>query len=129
MSDGNAKNIDPAELLRHLADVAIRLKVRDDRGKNDTVIRAEMLIRRIFGQDSQYLDRLSAIRFYGYGDIGPTWESAKAELASILHTAAEELDLFGVLANTPVSQKMPTSRKVFVVHGHEDGLKETIAAC
>lgn len=31
--------------------------------------------------------------------------------------------------NTPVDSGKPTSRRVFIVHGHDDGLKETVARC
>src|SRR3990172_7733873 len=88
----------PQELLRDLARDASLLSYGDEPDRYRVVSRAEMLLRRVFGPEHQYVDALSNIKFY-YAYDGTTerrqerWHQAASALTSLLTTATDELDL------------------------------------
>lgn len=103
--------------------------------------RAEMVIRKIFGSDSKYLQDLkdigfSPVVFFGGGrDIeadGRIWESGRRSFINLLSTMIEELQLFsGQPENSSVEQTVSPvsldSREIFVVHGHDEAMKTSVA--
>ena len=100
--------------------------------------RASLYLTKAFGDSSHYLKEIAAVRFY------PTvskmdkvenqqrraqarWEGLR-KLVTIIEVAIEDLELSA--KSNAVGQhrvKESTGRKVFVVHGHDDGLKDTVA--
>jgi len=86
-----------------------------------------MLLRRLFGQDTRYVSDLDEIEFYSaYGDPSQSWERGRQQMANLLRTAIDELELFGGQPAAFV-QGQEVERKVFVVHGHDEALKQTVA--
>lgn len=97
--------------------------------------RSEMVIRNILGQDSKYLKDLADIRFYSMihpaspGSEARAWRSGHASFENLLKTLEEELRLFAKPAPSYSKTKpSPVSnRDVFIVHGHDDAMKEAAA--
>lgn len=99
--------------------------------------RGAMILRRVFGDKNQYVASWNAIAVRAAYSYDPArtrelhqdaWESARKQCVNLLSAAAEELTTFGP-TSTPAaaSNREVASRKVFVVHGHDEGLKQTLA--
>jgi len=133
-------------LLSDLRDRADCLSFEDTRELDAIKRQAEMLIRNIFGADSKYLTDLKSIGFFPTGPViyvsgmkdttdyeGP-WNSGKDRLLNLLDTMKEELVLFGP-AEAAVEQKGMqevgsgelVSKGVFIVHGHDEEMKQSVA--
>src|SRR5438874_223030 len=125
---------DPQELLKDLSDSINSLGYRDGNARDALVRRTDMLIRNLFGPDSKYLGDLSKIHFYPmYAPStleaqSATWNSACNNLKNLIGTMQEELRLFGdtaVVRAKPISK--PTAKDIFVVHGHDEAMKVSVA--
>jgi predicted nucleotide-binding protein len=102
--------------------------------------RVQELLKEVFGS-SGYLLRFRQINFrpisYTMGgprrwhaDPAHAWRQALPEAARVLREAVEEADILtgasSVSAPTS-SDSRPHGNKVFVVHGHDDAIRETVA--
>lgn len=115
------------ERLGELVRKSLGLAYGDDGGRDHVKRQAEMLLRRLFGQDTEYVSDLDEIQFYSaYGDTAADWRRGSQQMANLLSTAMDELELFG---GEPAAfgQGQVVERKVFVVHGHDEALKQTVA--
>lgn len=128
------------ELLEALSKEVDALEFKAEEKLDASRRRTEMLIRRIFGDDSKYLEDLSQITFHSMvwysgmtdEDERPSWNSGKVRLKNLIKTMIEELTLFGSTDNggeqassDRVEQVMEQS--IFVVHGHDEEMKQSIA--
>ena len=123
------------ELIQSLIRMADELPDRD-RDKLDALRRrAEMIIRRLFGESSKYLNDLARVSFTPrvfpssgeYED--QCWRTGTSEILNLFNTMSEELKLFGG-AKKPRTARKTSERplnRVFVVHGHDDGMKQAVA--
>ena len=129
---------DGSALLSDLIDQAKGLPYGEEAARDRLIKRTEMILRRL-DADAKYLADLENIRFHPM--IGgassdykiSSWESGRDEVVNLLTTALEEFETFGggaiapkkasSSATNPVSQ----GRDVFLVHGHDVGLKQTVA--
>ncbi len=132
-----SKELELLEALRMEVD-ALEFKAED---KLDACKRrAEMLIRRIFGDSSKYLKDLSEIRFHSMvwfsgmtdEDERPSWNSGKIGLQNLVKTMIEELTLFGSAngegePSSPSRAEQVIEQSIFVVHGHDEEMKQSIA--
>lgn len=93
-----------------------------------------MVIRRQFGPDHEYLESFRRIGFYppyspsGEHDKMAYWESGKRRAAALLNTMIHELELDEW--EQVQREKVPTvqsSNRVFVVHGHDNEMKQAVA--
>jgi predicted nucleotide-binding protein len=97
--------------------------------------RAEMIIRNVFGPTSKYLKDLNDIDFYP--GVYPTtserkreaWQEGVDQLLNLLNTMEEELKLFQLTVNKTSTQTQPrkSSRQIFIVHGHDEEMKQSVA--
>lgn len=104
----------------------------------------EMYIRNIFGNDSRYINDLVGISFFPM--IYPadeqykrsSWESGYISLTNLISTMLEELIIFSGEADdldkkiNPIDNKInPFSdeynNKIFIVHGHDEAMKQSVA--
>lgn len=111
----------------------------DDEGALDAWRRrAEMVVRKIFGPDSKYLLDLQGLDFYPMSyPAEPSWErrcweNGKRAAANLISTMAEELTLCldtqaPTVSSRTGAQAAAPSNSVFVVHGHDDAMKEAVA--
>lgn len=107
----------------------------DDGALDLALQRTHMALRRIFGDNSSYLRQLSDLTFRP--GIYPTTQQAVEEafrsgirsLSNLLKTAEEELRLSHdeEAALSPQPSQSAASRRIFVVHGHDDALKHEVA--
>lgn len=121
-------------LLRALVQQNESLGYRDDTGLDQLKRRAEMILKQIFGNKTKYSEDLNDISFYPR--IAPSseeyktqqWNSGKGSLKNLLLTALEEVDLSEAAPEgSPPERKTVVGRKVFVVHGHDEALKQMVA--
>ena len=130
---------DHRTLLTDLLDDSSRISYGDDEALTRFKQRGSMILRNIFRDYGGYLWKWNAVDFdpafsFGGDDAQrdqQAWHSGMNECTALLQTAIDELELFGQdAADTPskdTTTEPPSSRRVFVVHGHDDGLKETVA--
>jgi len=123
------------ELVQNLIEMVNKLPHRDNQKLDALIKRAEMIIRNVFGESSKYLKDLSRIRFYPmvypadeqyYNEI---WLSGRNEMLNLFNTMLEELKLFGPSSKAGKVQKtdVKLSKQIFLVHGHDDAMKQAVA--
>lgn len=124
------------ELVQSLIDQVNKLRPRDKEKVDALQRRAKMIISRIFGDSSKYLNDLGKIYFFPdvfahtdeqhYNEI---WLSGKGRMSNLLNTMMEELKLFGIPKKVSNATKVrgTLSNRVFVVHGHDEALKQAVA--
>ena len=115
---------DPKSLLADLLAEASSVAFGDNASLMQFRQRGTMILRNVFGDTSTQAWNWNAISF-------KYWEEGILECTTLLETAIEELELFGGDSEESEEVVSPpgkeSSRKIFVVHGHADGLKETVA--
>lgn len=135
------------DLLKSLRDDYERLKPFDSPRLKRVRARSEMLIARIFGADSRYLQQIQRIEFsrnipFAVSTSGfstppsdlrreerrRTWYAGQQEAVALIDVMLEDLEL-GKSQQPPdgESPKILQSDRVFVVHGHDDGMRESVA--
>ena len=114
---------------------------RDNDALDALIKRSEMYIRNIFGESSKYLNDLKKIHFspmfYPADEsyYAEMWLSGVNELKNLFNTMSEEVSIFGSETDTlsikneniTPKPKQQNTKKVFVVHGHNDGVKNEVA--
>ena len=123
------------KLIQSLSEMVNKLPHRDEKKLDALRRRAEMIIRKVFGDSSKYLEDLISIHFYpmGYPMDGhhydERWFSGKSEVLNLFNTMLEELKLFGTSSKVNEGQKtdIEFSNRIFVVHGHDEAMKQAVA--
>jgi hypothetical protein len=121
------------DLLDTLLQELDQLAYRDDTARDALIKRAQMYLRRIVRDKSEYVLDVGRIRFYPMyapateSDQRSSWSSAVGRLRNLLNTVKEELILFG--PDTGVGDKAKDGKpsSVFIVHGHDEELKQSVA--
>ncbi|MEL6407071.1 MAG: nucleotide-binding protein [Chloroflexota bacterium] len=109
-----------------------------DNAELDMVKRmAEMRIRHIFGEESNYLGDLSKIRFFSgvwYDGMPAKFDrdafaSGKQQLINLLNVMIEDIQLSNSASTkqVKVEGKSVSGNKIFVVHGHDNEMKQSTA--
>jgi predicted nucleotide-binding protein len=137
---------DKFELISSLKVQASELGLRNRDQLDALTRRTEMIIRNVFGPNSKYLADLKNISFYP-GVYPATdesyvsrWQGGARQLINLIQTMEEELKLFQITehqrAREPSIQSVSEgvqlgageqSTRVFLVHGHDDGMKQNVA--
>ncbi len=109
----------------------------DDEDHLDKIIRmGKMLIKNISGEDSSDYKDFRSIWFHvGYHPADndsriKKWNDGKQQIINLIDTMLEELSLFGKQSEEIKSKKEVStgmSKKVFIVHGHDDTAKISLA--
>jgi len=131
------------ELLLSLRGGFEELELFDDSGLNALRDRGQMIIRRTFGPESSYSDRLSGIEFYYSGPFITVlsqpetpaerasrerhWRSGQRESIALTDTMLEDLELGEPEQAQGEELTVPKSNRVFVVHGHDNEMKQAVA--
>lgn len=142
------------KLLESLRDDFEQLELFDRSGLNSLRERARMRIGRIFGENSPYIERLFGINFRrGGGSVAivssfggssgesaaerqareRAWRAGQRESIDLIDTMIEDLELSEPeqpqveedLVEEDLS--VPQSNRVFVVHGHDNEMKQAVA--
>jgi len=124
------------ELIQDLIKQAKEIEYRND--KKDAVIkRAEMLIRKIFDNESHYLKSLKDISYspsmFFANSPNSLFEnhfnSGKKELLNLLTVIEEDIKIDSEINSQKKTNKnsTSTSKNVFIVHGHNEEMKHSVA--
>jgi len=122
------------ELLENLKNEALSLQYNDD-NLDKVKKRAEMLVKNVFGQDSEYLGKLEKILFspiFGWHDADSShnldsFNSGKKQLLNLIDVMLEEITIFHMDTPKASSQAKTINNKVFIVHGHNEEMKQSAA--
>lgn len=124
------------ELLDSVLEELDRLRYRDETARDALMKRAAMLLRRICGEESHYVIDLGRIGFHptyapsSDEDKHSAWLSAVGRVRNLINTIKEEIELFDAGADVhrgEASAHPSASSSVFVVHGHDEELKQSVA--
>lgn len=127
------------ELIDSLLSQANALQPRDENAVDAILKRADMILRRVTGERSPYIASLHNIDFWPR--VAPAsgsmkheaWVAGRNELLNLLRTVKEELELCGTSEQTEVNSansnpaNVSNPQSVFVVHGHDEELKQAVA--
>lgn len=122
-----------SSLIKEFEDI----KTERDSIKLDAFFRrARMIIKQIFGVDSEYIRDLNNITFLSMYSTEEEeerriWENGWGRTNNLLSTMLEQLNISDFVS-PEISQQMreelrPKTNKVFVVHGHDEAMKESVA--
>jgi CAP12/Pycsar effector protein, TIR domain len=121
------------ELLDTLLQELDRLAFGDDTARDALIKRTQMYLRRIVGDESEYVRDVGRIRFhpmYAPADESAkrsSWIFASGRLRNLLNTVREEFELFGSGNRGGTQATSGNATSVFIVHGHDEELKQSIA--
>lgn len=126
------------DLICDLIKLANELPHRDEIKLDALKKRSEMIIRNLLGESSQYIKDLKKISFYptfssaDEKDCNEYWNSGKNELLNLLTTLSDEIQIFNVnsknnFINNNINENKNISNQIFIVHGHDDALKHSVA--
>lgn len=121
--------MDAFHLINTLREQTRTLSYFDNAAADALQRRTEIIIRRLLGDESQYLQDLSKISFMPNGDdfdgdeVREAWKDGRSELLNLLDTVEVELTLSGV----SVPGEVKFGRQIFVVHGHDEAMKQSVA--
>jgi predicted nucleotide-binding protein len=122
------------ELLESLRDQFEQLRFQNKDAQMQLRDEGLMVIRRTFGHDHEYLDTFKRIGFYPefypatYEDERAYWENGKSRASSLFRTMIRELELDETATGHQSGQEVaPVSNRVFVVHGHDNEMKQAVA--
>jgi predicted nucleotide-binding protein len=123
------------ELVQSLIDEVNELPHRDEEKLDALRRRAEMIIRKVFGESSKYLKDLNNIHFFPMvypaeeDYYNERWLSGKSQMLNLFNTMLEELKLFGIRQKVDKVQKADakSSNRIFIVHGHDEAMKQAVA--
>jgi len=128
-------NISKMSLLDELLNEATGLKYGD--GKVDGFKkRAIMIIKKIFGETSDYVKNISDVRFspsITYSGMDnttyvSTYNSGRKKVLTIISVMIEDLQLTARFEKTSKGmEEVELSNKIFIVHGHNEAMKQSAA--
>ena len=123
------------KLVQSLIDEVNKLPHRDEEKLDALRRRAEMIIRKIFGESSKYLKDLESIDFFPMvypadeNYCNERWLSGKSKMLNLFNTMLEELKLLGTPQKVEKVRKtdVKSSNRIFIVHGHDEAMKQAVA--
>lgn len=122
------------ELLLDLREGFRNLSNWDEDKLSELNNRGRMLVRRAFGEQSDYYQRFVNINFHPmYYPASPederaTWEEGRRNTVHLLAAMIEDL-MLDAQEQAPIEEEPagPRSNRVFVVHGHDNEMKQAVA--
>jgi len=141
--NAGTSSIDRLEYLHTLGEKVKALEEFDHQGAISLRHKLEMVIRKVFEDNSPYLITLANMSFKPAPDAPfydgmhqDKWSDGKSHLFALVETIIDDLNLGNEVANPQRKIKSldileleapPSSKKVFIVHGHDNEMKETVA--
>ena len=133
-------NLHGKDLLFDLNKSALVLSYDGTYSTSLIILRAIMITEKIFGENSNYISQLKEIRFqptnariYSGIDLAEyitTYNSGRDKLLNLISVMIEDLEINTVFQKAvPLPQKKITkkSNKIFIVHGHNEEMKQSVA--
>lgn len=121
------------ELINTLLQELDRLSFGDETARDALIKRTRMYLRRIVGEEIHYITDLGRIRFgpmyapASEPEMRSAWTDASGKLRNLLNTVKEEFQLFGNRSGAKVLRGGENESSVFVVHGHDEEIKQSVA--
>jgi len=129
-------NNNKTTLLKSLLSEAEALSYNDN-NLDKIIKRADMLVKKIFGITSDYIEKLKKIRFSpsiawsGMSDsiYYNSFNSGKSELINLINVMLEDLSLTEFIELPPATESKNSilSENIFIVHGHNEEMKQSSA--
>lgn len=136
--------MDKIQILESLLSEADDLQILNDSGLEAFKKKLRMIIRNVFGKESEYLKELEEITFhpqaysfnYITGESGITkeqleeiWLDGWRELVALVQVMIDEMKTFQPLRSEErkTSEKYDNAFQIFLVHGHDDVVKQSVA--
>lgn len=102
--------------------------------RESLLLKAGVIVDNFFGKNSKYKNLLLSINFHftGFNSSASTvsktemWNTGKDKFIGLIDTLIYDLEISEGLRDKKLMTKSDTS-KVFIVHGRDDGTKETVA--
>lgn len=122
--------MDEIELIQDLIDKTKNLPHRNEEELDALKRKAEMRIRKIFGDSNTYLHDLEEIYYSYFAGIDEnvtdeSWSEGQSIMLNLLKTIEEDLTLD---ANKIIKKdRTELSNKIFIVHGHDEEMKQAAA--
>jgi len=125
--------MDAIELVQDLTDKTKNLPHRNEEELDSLIRTAKMRIRKIFGDSSTYLTDLKSISFHpGIYFSGmdksiydESWSKGQSKMLNLFKTIEEDLTLDS--KKIIKKDKTKLSDKIFIVHGHDEEMKQAAA--
>src|SRR5918995_3668108 len=122
------------ELIESLRDGFVNLTYADEARLDQLLRRGEMILRRTYGTDSPYYTKFMSrgfnllVPWLAPEEYPETWESDQRETIHQFDTMLEVIDL-DVEERGDGSEDIVILRsdRVFVVHGHDEAMRESVA--
>lgn len=122
------------ELIQSLIAMVNELPHRDEEKLDALRRRVELIIRKVFGDSSKYLEDLDQINFSpawtsDENSYNNSWRSGKSEMLNLFNVMLEELELSSMSQKVDGVHKagVDFSNRIFVVHGRDEGMKQAVA--
>lgn len=131
--------MEAAQLMQNLIDEANKLEVGDEDAASFFLGKAKMITQRIFGEQNEQVQELNKWGFPAssvYKNLDDfkdryedAWIFSRRRVATLLNTLLEDMKIFGVPGTTSriEESRVPVSNRIFVVHGHDEEMKQTVA--
>ena len=125
------------ELLEGLLADAEKLDYNKNSDLDKIRKRAEMIVKKAFGKETEYVDKLTKIRFspsITYSGMSPSvyyssFQNGKNQLVNLINVMLEDLSLSEII-NTE-DNLLKTNplllKNIFIVHGHNEEMKQSTA--
>lgn len=141
------------KLLNELLQLLNEMNFQDATKLDAITRKAELYIKKIFGSNSKYIKDINSINFYSF--VYPCdreseiklWNEGTQQFVNIINTMKDELLLFqedtpksspiagvksgavsgAILDVKAVVPNAVSSNKVFIVHGHDEAMKQSVA--
>ncbi|MEL7433645.1 MAG: TIR domain-containing protein, partial [Chloroflexota bacterium] len=127
------------KLIEELITQAQKMEYEESGKELDAILRtAKLRIRKIFGDESTHLKDISSIRFspvaYSSSNRDRAFQKqfrkGKYQLINLFYTLIEDIELSDQLSQTEEDNNLTVdifSDKIFVVHGHDNEMKQSTA--
>lgn len=125
------------ELLDQLSGLVINMEFEDTTELDYIKKRINLYIKKMFNGDEKYANDIKRIPFESRlisadrQEKMRVWEEGRQRLINVIKTMQDEIRLFSESEkeNDKTINEKSSSRKVFVVHGHDQAMKESVARC
>lgn len=124
------------ELIRRLREFQNEMRRHNyaQRGNAELSFRGQMLLQKAFGDNGRYLQSFQQL-LTPKGWVGldgspahkDDWEARRSKLVALLQVAIEDLEIQENSAALPHPLATVNTKRVFLVHGHDNGLREAVA--
>lgn len=123
-------------LLNELKNSVINdVNYKDESKKDEIIKKLRLYIKKCFGDKSEYLIELEAIRFDSWNICYESmqrraWQDGTEALLNLINIIIEELSLVEEIKTELSSDSDKTvalNNKVFIIHGHDEALKQEVA--